>query len=77
LEQPVTSFAYPYGAHSGETVAIVRDSGFACACATIAGPVQRGADLFQLPRVAAEDWGGEEFRQRLAAWFEGFEGGIL
>jgi peptidoglycan/xylan/chitin deacetylase (PgdA/CDA1 family) len=74
LARPVTSFAYPYGARSNytdETVAIVRQEGFNCACSTLEGFVDQGADPYQLPRVQVQDWDGEEFARRLWLWLEG------
>jgi peptidoglycan/xylan/chitin deacetylase (PgdA/CDA1 family) len=65
IGRPVTSFAYPYGEYSKETVALVRETGFACACTTSASSVWHYADPFQLPRVAIKDWDGEEFERRL------------
>ena len=70
LGHRITSFAYPYGAWSKETAAIVREAGFDCACATIAGFVEQSVDHFQLPRIQVDDWDGEEFDERLAAWFD-------
>lgn len=67
----VSSFAYPYGDYTNETVALVREAGFARACSTIADGVRRRSDCFQLPRVVVEDWDGEEFTRRLENWFHG------
>lgn len=64
LEAPVSSFAYPYGDYSRETLRIVREAGFDCACSIIRGAVQPDSDLFQLPRLHVWDMGGDEF----AAW---------
>lgn len=69
LGHPVTSFAYPYGDYSAETVPIVRDAGFTCSCSTLVGTVGKDTNRFQLPRVTIEDWDGEEFFQRLSKWF--------
>lgn len=71
LEHPVTSFAYPYGLLTAETVTVVRESGFACACSSFADVVWRGTDRFQLPRVLVRDWDGETFASRLREWFHG------
>jgi len=74
LDTPVTSFAYPYGDFATSTPGIVREAGFARACSTIAGRVEPGVDDYVLPRIAVEDWDGEEFRERLAARFDGAPG---
>lgn len=71
LGRPVISFAYPYGNYSAETVPIVREAGFTCACSTLPGVVGRDNDRFQLPRVQIEDWDGEEFSRKLSLWFDG------
>jgi peptidoglycan/xylan/chitin deacetylase (PgdA/CDA1 family) len=74
LSRPLMSFAYPYGGHSHytvETVAIVREAGFHCACSSSADIVWRGSDRFQLPRFMVLNWDGDEFSQRLTEWFRG------
>jgi|RhiMetdeSRZDD1v2_1073273.scaffolds.fasta_scaffold135935_3 peptidoglycan/xylan/chitin deacetylase (PgdA/CDA1 family) len=71
LNRPVTSFAFPFGSGSPETVAIVRDEGFVCACSTRSDVVSRGADPFGLPRVIVRDWDGERFGRFLRWWMGG------
>jgi peptidoglycan/xylan/chitin deacetylase (PgdA/CDA1 family) len=73
IGKQVVSFAYPFGYkgehYSDETVDIVRESGFTCACAGRPGAVLRGADRFQLPRRVVFDWDGDEFGRQLEEWF--------
>jgi peptidoglycan/xylan/chitin deacetylase (PgdA/CDA1 family) len=66
---PITSFSYPFGNYAPETVAIAQASGFECACSTIEDFVWRGSSRFELPRVAVEDWNGEEFAEKILGWF--------
>lgn len=66
LGRPVTSFAYPHGSRSDytrETVTIVREAGFTCACSVLFDAVWRSTDDYQLPRVKVGDWGGHTFAQ--------------
>lgn len=70
--KPVTSFAYPYGGRSDytrETIDVVREAGFTCACSTIGGCASPRSDLFQLPRVLVRDWDGDRFADVLTRWF--------
>jgi peptidoglycan/xylan/chitin deacetylase (PgdA/CDA1 family) len=74
LGTTVGSFAYPYGSrarsdYTAETVAIVREAGFSCACSNFAEPVRQGADPFQLSRAGVRDWDGDELAGRLENWF--------
>lgn len=65
LNRPVSSFAYPYGYFNSETVAEVRDAGFAQACMCGSEAVRRHSDPFLLPRVEVSDWHGEKFERVL------------
>jgi peptidoglycan/xylan/chitin deacetylase (PgdA/CDA1 family) len=69
LGHSVSSFAYPYGNYSPETVTLVQEAGFARACSTISAGVKPKCDRFQLPRVEILNWDGEEFARRLSRWF--------
>lgn len=74
LGYPVRSFAYPFGTlsdYTSETVSLVKQIGFDCACSNFKEVVQPGADLFQLPRLIVRDWNREEFANRVASWFRG------
>jgi peptidoglycan/xylan/chitin deacetylase (PgdA/CDA1 family) len=73
LGREVTSFAYPHGLQStytAETVALVRDAGFTCACSAFTGVVRGCSDAYELPRVEARDLDGDAFAQRLSMFFE-------
>ncbi len=68
LGRPITSFAYPHGGRSHytlETVDVVKQTGFGCACSAFGGFVQRDTDWLQVPRYAVPDLGGEGFAQWL------------
>lgn len=73
LGGPVTSFAYPHGRpqidYTAETVGIVREAGFACACSAFDDVVETSTDRFQLPRNWVRNWDREEFAKRLSRWF--------
>lgn len=69
LSCPVTSFAYPFGNYTEETVSLVQAAGFSRACSTIEEPVWQQSDDFQLPRFEVQDWNGAEFEQRFLRWF--------
>jgi peptidoglycan/xylan/chitin deacetylase (PgdA/CDA1 family) len=72
LERPVPLFAYPFGAradYTPETVELVREAGFACACSNFQGWVRHGTSVHELPRYLARDWDGEAFARELAGWY--------
>jgi peptidoglycan/xylan/chitin deacetylase (PgdA/CDA1 family) len=71
LAQPITSFSYPFGEYSPETVSLVREAGFISACSVIRDIVWRKSDRFLLPRFGVNDWRGEEFERQLLRWFRG------
>jgi peptidoglycan/xylan/chitin deacetylase (PgdA/CDA1 family) len=74
MGHPVISFSYPYGSRSvytEETVSIVREAAFACACSNFTGFVGRRTDCYQMPRVLVRDWDGNEFASRMEEWFRG------
>jgi peptidoglycan/xylan/chitin deacetylase (PgdA/CDA1 family) len=70
LGHPVKSFAYPYGDYTADTITVVQDTGFTCACSTNKGNVRQQSDRFQLPRVGVQDWDKDEFERRLSRWFD-------
>jgi peptidoglycan/xylan/chitin deacetylase (PgdA/CDA1 family) len=64
-----TAFAYPYGRpaldYTPDTVALVREAGFDCACSNFSGPTSKGSAAYELPRIQVQDWNGTEFACRL------------
>jgi peptidoglycan/xylan/chitin deacetylase (PgdA/CDA1 family) len=69
LDSRVTSFAYPHGKYSRETLAIIDEAEFACACTTVETAARPGDNCFELPRFQVEDWDGDVFSKRLRGWF--------
>ena len=69
LSRPVTTFAYPHGLFTNETVDCLRRTGMTCACATVSEPVRPGSDRFRLPRMLVLDWSGQQLAERLEHWF--------
>lgn len=71
LGRPVSGFAYPHGACSGEVRARVKQAGYRFACASHNDVAYRGSDLFHLPRFWISDWDGETFERWLRGWLRG------
>src|SRR5215216_3572144 len=61
ISHPVTSFSYPHGDYSVETIKLVQRAGFQTASTTNCRCVRPDADPFQLPRFQIDDWNGGEF----------------
>ncbi len=71
LGHPVTTFAYPHGSSTPDSVAILNEAGFVCACSSHPDAVWRDADCFYLPRVVVRDWSSKPFRRWLRWWING------
>jgi peptidoglycan/xylan/chitin deacetylase (PgdA/CDA1 family) len=65
----INCFAYPFGDHNRATAKLALLAGFECACTTIENTVWRLSDPFRMPRLAVEDWDGDEFAKRLHKQF--------
>ncbi len=73
LEQPVESFAYPYGSptdYTADTKHVVRETGVRRAFSTSPGVATAKTDCHELPRFHVEDWDGHEFERRFLSWWE-------
>lgn len=62
----VTLFSYPFGAHDRTTVDCAREAQLACACATVAGGVDRATDPYRLPRLYVGGWPADELVARVS-----------
>jgi peptidoglycan/xylan/chitin deacetylase (PgdA/CDA1 family) len=72
--RPILNFAYPYGRrrdYDGTTVALVRELGFAGACANFPDLVRPATDRWEVPRLQVRDWDGETFARHLDTWLAG------
>jgi peptidoglycan/xylan/chitin deacetylase (PgdA/CDA1 family) len=69
LNRPVTSFSYPFGDRTAQTIALAKTAGFQCACSTNQSIISRKSNRFDLPRFAVDDWNAEEFSKQLSRWF--------
>jgi len=70
LEKPVSAFAYPFGGKSDyteETMRLLRETGYDCACSNFPGVVRARTDRYQLPRIGVKDCDGDELA-RLLRW---------
>ncbi len=54
----VKTFAYPYGAFSGETIGLIKKNGFTAAVSVISGTEQSNENLFYLSRLRAGQFSG-------------------
>jgi peptidoglycan/xylan/chitin deacetylase (PgdA/CDA1 family) len=66
LGHTVMSFSYPNGDYTEDTISIVQEAGFTCACSSVVGRVCSDSNHFLLPRVVVEDWDGETFARWLS-----------
>jgi peptidoglycan/xylan/chitin deacetylase (PgdA/CDA1 family) len=69
LGQPITMFSYPHGDFTTDTISLITEAGFACACTVVAESVWSHSARYQLPRFEVQNWNGEEFARRLLRWF--------
>jgi peptidoglycan/xylan/chitin deacetylase (PgdA/CDA1 family) len=70
LERPARTFAYPFGGESdytAETIGLLKEIGYDCACSYFPGVIRARTDRYQLPRIQVKDWDGDELA-RLLRW---------
>jgi peptidoglycan/xylan/chitin deacetylase (PgdA/CDA1 family) len=71
IGKPVTSFAYPHGAISAETVEIVREAGYAVACCSKSDVATAASPVLALPRLWVRNEDGRSFERWLRGWLHG------
>jgi peptidoglycan/xylan/chitin deacetylase (PgdA/CDA1 family) len=59
------SFAYPYGDFDRESVRLVAQAGFVCACRADGSFVRRGSDRFAIPRLFVGNWDSDRLARQL------------
>lgn len=64
----IVGLAYPHGGCTEITRQIARNSGYGFACGTQHRAVEKGADLFELPRIGVRNENGAAFRAGLAGF---------
>jgi peptidoglycan/xylan/chitin deacetylase (PgdA/CDA1 family) len=74
LGDPVTAFAYPYGAFDDTTVAAARRGGFTAAATVQPACVERGTDPMLLPRHEVKVLAGDRFADWLSVLLDGPRG---
>ncbi len=62
----VTSFAYPHGEYSDDTIALLHQAGFECAVTVEQKTARPDMDSMKLPRFGVKDVGGDAFLAQFA-----------
>jgi peptidoglycan/xylan/chitin deacetylase (PgdA/CDA1 family) len=68
LDKPVTSFSYPHGDYSPDTVKVMQRLNIHNACTVSQRRVEPDAELLRLPRFWVGNWPAEEFEKKLLTW---------
>lgn len=69
LGQQPELLAYPYGSYTNETAVLAAQLGFKAAFTTDARLVTTATEAHKLGRFQVNNWNGDEFKRRLAYWF--------
>jgi peptidoglycan/xylan/chitin deacetylase (PgdA/CDA1 family) len=64
----VTSFSYPHGAYSADTVSIAAEAGFTAACCSEPDVIRPGCDPLRLPRLWVMNHDHASFGRWLDSW---------
>jgi peptidoglycan/xylan/chitin deacetylase (PgdA/CDA1 family) len=66
---PITTFSYPFGSFSNETIKMIKKAGFRAACTTVPKMVMPGDDRFQMGRYTAKNWPQSLFAEKMEEFF--------
>lgn len=69
LNRTITSFAYPHGEYSTQTLDILKRYNFTTACTVVPMKVNDSCDRYLLPRFGVLNWKGDEFERKINEWF--------
>lgn len=69
LNHSVDTFAYPFGAYCSETVTLLEQAGFLCACTTVEETLWQANNRYEIPRFDAVNCSGENFEKSILRWF--------
>ena len=69
LDHAVDTFAYPFGAYCPETVPLLNQADFLCACTTQEETLWKGTSPYELPRFDVGNWSADVFETNILDWF--------
>ena len=70
-QRNIDLIAYPYGVYNSETVAVCKQLNLKGGFTTKGVPVFKEENPFEIGRMHAKNWNGEEFEKQLNTWFKG------
>jgi peptidoglycan/xylan/chitin deacetylase (PgdA/CDA1 family) len=68
LDRRITSFAYPHGEYTEETLKILKRNKFKNACMVVPKRMAAATDPFLMPRFGVVNCGGEAFEYKIKSW---------
>jgi peptidoglycan/xylan/chitin deacetylase (PgdA/CDA1 family) len=68
LGKRITSFSYPHGSYTSDTVAAVKNAGFRCACTTLGQMARPKSPAYEIPRISIKNAGKGRLKHKLAGW---------
>jgi peptidoglycan/xylan/chitin deacetylase (PgdA/CDA1 family) len=70
IGRSIFSLSYPHGAYGSETMTIVQNAGYSCACSNTRGIITHSTNRFLLPRIHVVDSDGDLFERDLCFWLK-------